>query len=68
VRDRAVRAILFASQPGRSVVASESSGARWFLPAARKPVVVSMGDVAGSGGYYVLRQDKIVVEPANLTG
>src|SRR5207244_9886060 len=34
-----------------------------------KPVIVSMGDVAGSGGYYVAAAaDKIVAEPATLTG
>jgi protease IV len=34
-----------------------------------KPVVVSMGDVAGSGGYYVAAgADAIVAEPATITG
>jgi protease-4 len=34
-----------------------------------KPVIVSMGDVAGSGGYYIAAPaDKIVAEPATLTG
>ena len=34
-----------------------------------KPVVVSMGDVAGSGGYYVaMGADAIVAEPATITG
>ena len=37
--------------------------------AAGKPVIVSMGDVAGSGGYYIAAgADKIVAEPATLTG
>lgn len=36
---------------------------------AGKPVVVSMGDVAASGGYYIsLSADKIVAEPATITG
>jgi len=36
---------------------------------AGKPVVVSMGNVAGSGGYYIAAGvDKIVAEPATLTG
>ncbi len=36
---------------------------------AGKPVIVSMGDVAGSGGYYIAAPaDKIVAEPATLTG
>jgi len=34
-----------------------------------KPVVVSMGDVAGSGGYYVaMNADTIVAEPSTITG
>ena len=71
VRDPAVRAILFRiDSPGGSVVASESI---WrevvFAREHGKPVVVSMGDVAGSGGYYVAAAaDKIVAEPSTLTG
>ena len=71
VRDAKVRAILFrVDSPGGSVVASESI---WhdvvFARERGKPVIVSMGDVAGSGGYYVAAPaDKIVAEPATLTG
>jgi protease-4 len=37
--------------------------------AAGKPVVVSMGWVAASGGYYIsLASDKIIAEPGTLTG
>src|SRR6266481_6014665 len=71
VRDRAVRAILFrVDSPGGSVVASESIWREVVFARERgKPVVVSMGDVAGSGGYYVAAPaDKIVAEPATLTG
>jgi protease-4 len=70
VRDPKVRAILFrVDSPGGSVVASE---AIWrdvvFARERGKPVVVSMGDVAGSGGYYAAAAaDKIVAEPATLT-
>lgn len=70
-RDHDVRAILFRiNSPGGSAVASESI---WREVArARKlgkPVIVSMGDVAGSGGYYIAAPaDKIVAEPATLTG
>jgi protease-4 len=36
---------------------------------AGKPVIVSMGDVAGSGGYFVaMAADKIVAQPATITG
>ena len=71
VRDAAVRAVIFrVDSPGGSVVASE---AIWrevvFAHERGKPVIVSMGDVAGSGGYYIAAPaDKIVAEPATLTG
>jgi protease IV len=70
-RDKKVRAILFRiDSPGGSAVASETI---WHaVEEARrhgKPVVVSMGDLAGSGGYYIaVGADKIVAEPATLTG
>ncbi len=71
VRDPKVRAILFRiDSPGGSVTASETI---WhdvvFARERGKPVIVSMGNVAGSGGYYVAAPaDKIVAEPATLTG
>ena len=71
VRDPAVRAILFrVDSPGGSVVASETIWREVVFARERgKPVIVSMGDVAGSGGYYVAAPaDKIVAEPATLTG
>jgi protease-4 len=71
VRDPAVRAILFRiDSPGGSAVASESIWREVVFARERgKPVIVSMGDVAGSGGYYVAAAaDKIVAEPATLTG
>ena len=69
--DKAVRAIIFRiDSPGGSAVAAESI---WnAVKEARqmgKPVVVSMGGVAGSGGYYIAADaSKIVAEPATLTG
>jgi protease-4 len=71
LRDPAVRAIIFRiDSPGGSVVASESIWREVVRARERgKPVIVSMGDVAGSGGYYVAAPaDKIVAEPATLTG
>ncbi|MBV9687174.1 MAG: signal peptide peptidase SppA, partial [Alphaproteobacteria bacterium] len=71
VRDPSVRAILFRiDSPGGSVVASESIWREVVFARERgKPVVVSMGDVAGSGGYYVAAAaDKIIAQPATLTG
>src|SRR6476646_9685918 len=53
-----------------SAIASESIWREVVRARERgKPVIVSMGDVAGSGGYYVAAPaDKIVAEPATLTG
>lgn len=68
--DSSVRAILFRiDSPGGSAVASETIW-REVKRAhdAGKPVIVSMGDVAGSGGYYIAAPaDKFVAEPATLT-
>jgi protease-4 len=66
-----VRAILFRiDSPGGSAVASESIWREVVQARERgKPVIVSMGDTAGSGGYYIAAPaDKIVAEPATLTG
>ena len=69
--DDDVRAIVFrVNSPGGSAVGSDLV---WrAVREARKrgkPVVVSMGDVAGSGGYYVaMGADAIVAEPATITG
>ncbi|HEY0523904.1 MAG TPA: signal peptide peptidase SppA [Stellaceae bacterium] len=69
--DPAVRAILFrVDSPGGSAVASETIWREVVrVRKAGKPVIVSMGDVAGSGGYYIAAAaDKIVAHPATLTG
>jgi protease IV len=70
-RDRRVRAIVLrVNSPGGSAVGSDLVW-RATLEARRrgKPLVVSMGDVAGSGGYYVaMAADAIVAEPATVTG
>src|SRR5437016_1550049 len=70
-RDADVRAILFRiDSPGGSAVASGSIWREVVRARERgKPVIVSMGDTAGSGGYYIAAPaDKIVAEPATLTG
>ena len=69
--DPDVRAILFRiDSPGGSAVASETIWREVARARERgKPVIVSMGDVAGSGGYYIAAPaDKIVAQPATLTG
>jgi protease-4 len=69
--DKNVHAIVFRiDSPGGSATASETIWAAVNRAhAAGKPIIVSMGDVAGSGGYYIAAPaDKIVAEPATLTG
>jgi protease-4 len=71
VRDKDVRAIVFRiDSPGGSATASETIWREVVRARQRgKPIVVSMGDLAASGGYYVAAPaDKIVAEPATLTG
>ncbi|MGH9052972.1 MAG: signal peptide peptidase SppA [Acidimicrobiia bacterium] len=59
--------VLRIDSPGGTVAASqEMAGMVRDFP---KPVVVSMGDVAASGGYYLASQaDRIVAQPGTLTG
>jgi len=69
--DKNVRAILFRiNSPGGSATAAETIWAAVNRAHnAGKPVIVSMGDLAGSGGYYIAAPaDKIVADPATLTG
>jgi protease IV len=69
--DDAVRAIVLrVNSPGGSYVASDTIW-REVVRArnAGKPVVVSMGDVAASGGYFIsMAADAIVAEPGTVTG
>ncbi len=68
--DKDVKAILFrVDSPGGSYVASDTIW-REVKKAreAGKPVIVSMGNLAGSGGYFVaMAADKIVAEPGTIT-
>jgi protease-4 len=69
--DHRVRAIVLrVNSPGGSYVASDSIW-REVVRAreAGTPVVVSMGDVAASGGYFIaMAADAIVAEPGTITG
>ena len=70
-RDPAVKAIVLRiDSPGGSAIASETIWrALKRAHDAGKPVMVSMGDTAASGGYYIAAPaDKIVAEPGTLTG
>ena len=68
--DEDVKAILFrVDSPGGSYVASDTIW-REVVRArqAGKPVIVSMGNLAGSGGYFVaMAADKIVAQPGTIT-
>jgi protease-4 len=71
VADERVRAIVLrVNSPGGSYVASDTIWREVVRArAAAKPVVVSMGDLAASGGYFIsMAADVIVAEPGTLTG
>ncbi len=71
IDDDDVKAIVFrVSSPGGADTASEQIlGAVRAAKAAGKPVVVSMGTYAASGGYWISSQaSAIVAEPTTLTG
>ena len=71
VKDERVKAIVFrVNSPGGSAVASDAIWREVVLARkAGKPVVVSMGNMAASGGYYVaMAADTIVAQPGTLTG
>ena len=55
--------------PGGEVTASDEMWREMNLLSKKKPVVISMSDVAASGGYYMaMTGDPIVAYPATLTG
>jgi protease-4 len=69
--DDKVRALIFrVDSPGGSYVASDTVWREVALTReAGKPVVVSMGTMAGSGGYFIsCPADVIVAQPSTLTG
>jgi protease-4 len=71
VDDKRVKAILFrVDSPGGSYVASDTVWRETVRARdAGKPFIVSMGNVAGSGGYFVaMAADKIVASPGTITG
>ncbi len=69
-QDRVRAVVLRVESPGGSAVASDTIWREVVrVRDAGKPVVVSMGDVAGSGGYYVsCPADVIVASAATITG
>ena len=67
--DSSIRAIVLrVDSPGGSAVASEVIRREVELARKKKPVVVSMSDVAASGGYWIsMSADKIIADPGTIT-
>ena len=68
--DSSIKAIVLrVDSPGGSALASDLMWYALENAKAKKPVVVSMSDVAASGGYYIAcNANKIVAEPSTITG
>ncbi len=68
--DEKVKAVVLrVNSPGGSASASEVIGREVKLISESKPVIVSMGNIAASGGYWIsMNADKIVAEPTTVTG
>ena len=69
-KDKVKAVVLRVNSPGGSALASDNI---WreieLLKAEGKPVIVSMGDYAASGGYYIsCNADSVFAEPTTLTG
>ena len=69
-KDEKVKAIVLrVNSPGGSALASDVMWREVVLAKADKPVIVSMGGVAASGGYYIAcAADKIFAEASTITG
>ena len=69
-QDDSIKAIVLrVDSPGGSALASDLMWYALENAKAKKPVVVSMSDVAASGGYYIAcNANKIVAEPSTITG
>ncbi|WP_313448277.1 signal peptide peptidase SppA [Sphingobacterium sp.] len=68
--DDAVKAVVLrVNSPGGSALASDIIWREVILTKKVKPVIVSMGDLAASGGYYIsAAADSIFAEPTTITG
>jgi len=69
-KDSSVKAVVLrVSSPGGSAYGSEQIWRALTQLKAKKPLIVSMGDYAASGGYYIsCMADKIVAQPNTITG
>ena len=68
--DKVKALVLRVDSPGGEVFASEQIRREIVaLKKAGKPVVVSMGDLAASGGYWIsMNADRIYADPSTITG
>lgn len=68
--DKTIKAIVFRiNSGGGSAMASENIWRELALARKEKPVIVSFGDVAASGGYYIAcGADSIFAQPGTITG
>lgn len=68
--DKSIKAIVIRiDSPGGSAFASDEIWHAIENAKTKKPVVVSMGDVAASGGYYIAcNANRIIAEPSTITG
>jgi protease-4 len=68
--DNKVKAVVFrVNSPGGSSLASDVIWREVMLTKKVKPIIVSMGDVAASGGYYIsCAADSIIAQPNTITG
>ncbi len=69
-KDSTVKAVVFrVNSPGGSALASEVILREVMLIKKEKPIIISMGDLAASGGYWIsCLADKIYASPNTLTG
>ena len=69
-KDKRVKAIVLRiNSPGGSALASDVIWRETTLAKKEKPLVVSMGDLAASGGYYIAcAADSIIANPTTITG
>lgn len=69
LNDKIKAIVLRVNSPGGSALASDVIWRETILAQKTKPLIVSMGDVAASGGYYIsCGADRIFAQPNTITG
>ena len=69
LNDNVKAVVLRVNSPGGSSLASDVIWREVMLTKKVKPIIVSMGDLAASGGYYIsCAADSIIAEPNTITG